>query len=157
MEERTIKKAIVINAQTEDVWKALTDPEFTSKYMFGCTLLCSWKVGEPFVYKGNKDGKEYTRSRGQLLNFIPEKLLQFSSYSPSSSVKDIPSNYTTVTFELVAETDGVTTLRVTQGDFASVEEGERSYSESEMDWDYSLNALKSYLESSYILPFQSES
>jgi len=39
---------IYIRTTPEQLWKALTAPEFTRKYWFGVTLDTDWKVGSPW-------------------------------------------------------------------------------------------------------------
>lgn len=120
--ELIVKKSIKLNANTSKVWDALTNPELTKKYMYGCEVISDWKVGSPLIWKGAEDGKIYVK--GNILSIEPGKRLQFTTFDPNSKLEDKPSNYTTVTYELSPE-DGTTELTVTQGDFAKAEDGEK--------------------------------
>jgi uncharacterized protein YndB with AHSA1/START domain len=47
MEELFVKNSITINASPAKVWDALTNPEQTRKYMFGCETVSDWKKEVP--------------------------------------------------------------------------------------------------------------
>ena len=144
-EELVVKKTIKLNAATSKVWEALTSPEFTKKYMFGCEVISDWKLGSPIIWKGISEGKEIVFVKGNIVNIAPGKLLQFTAFDPNSDLEDVHSNYTTVTYELSPE-HGHTVLSVTQGDFAGVANGEKRYNHTVGGWDFALNGLKKLLE-----------
>jgi uncharacterized protein YndB with AHSA1/START domain/DNA-binding transcriptional ArsR family regulator len=48
---------VYIAATPKQVWRALTESEFTKQYYFGNTIESDWKPGSPMVYK-NPDGTE---------------------------------------------------------------------------------------------------
>ena len=141
--ELVVKKTIKLNAETSNVWEALTNPALTQKYMFGCEAVSDWKVGSPLVWKGAADGKVYVK--GNIVNIKPRKLLQYTTFDPNSTVEDIPSNYLTVTIELSPE-GKQTVLSVTQGDFGGVANGEKRYNATVGGWDFALNGLRKLLE-----------
>jgi uncharacterized protein YndB with AHSA1/START domain len=124
-----VENSIVINAPVSKVWDALVNPEQTKKYMFGCETVSDWKIGSPLLWKGNYEGKEMVFVKGVIVDIKPEKFLAYTTIDPNSSIDDLSENHLTVTYELsVAE--GQTILRVTQGDYATVAEGERRYNEA---------------------------
>ena len=141
--ELIVKKSVTLNADISKVWDALTNPERTKNYMFGCEALSDWKVGSPLIWKGAADGKVYVK--GNIVKIQHEKLLQYTTFDPNSDFEDVPSNYLTVTIELSPE-KGQTTLSVTQGDFAGVENGEKRYNDTIGGWDYALKGLKEVVE-----------
>ena len=141
--ELTVKKEIILNANTSEVWDALTNPEKTKAYMFNCEVVTDWKVGNPIIWKGAEDGKEYVK--GNLLKFEKEKLLEYSTFDPKSEEKDDPNNYISVTLHLVSE-DNKTLLKVTQGDFSKVSNAQKRYEETLIGWEYALSGLKTLLE-----------
>jgi len=124
-----IKNSITINAPVKKVWEALTNPEWTQKYMFGCDAISDWKIGSPLLWQGTYEGKEMIFVKGKIIDLIPEKFLAYTVFDPHSTIQDIPENYLTVTYKLVFG-NGVTRLDVTQGDYTTVAEGERRYAES---------------------------
>ncbi len=127
--ELIIENEIIINAPASKVWDALTNPEQTKKYMFGCETASDWKVGSELLWKGYYEGKEMIFVKGNILEIQPERLLAYTTIDPNSTIEDIPENYLTVTYHL-SEENGQTNLKVTQGDYAKVAEGERRYHES---------------------------
>jgi len=141
--ELIVKKSIILNADTSKAWDALTNPELTKQYMYGCEVVSDWKVGCPLIWKGAEDGKIYVK--GNVISIEPGKRLQFTTFDPNSDLEDTPSNYTTVTYELSLE-DGQTLLSVTQGDFAYVPNCEKRYNDTVGGWDYALKGLKELLE-----------
>jgi len=129
MEKLLIVNKISINASAEKVWDALTNPEQTKKYMFGCETVSDWKPGSSLLWKMNHEGKELVAVKGNIVEINPQKYLAYTVIDPNSAMADIPENYLTVTYELTPEKDS-TTLTVTQGDYSKVAEGERRYKEA---------------------------
>lgn len=143
MAELIVKKSIKINSSTTKVWEILTNPELTKQYMFGCEIVSDWKVGSPVVWKGAADGKVYVK--GILLTIETEKLLQFTVFDPNMGIEDIPSNYSTVTFELSSENSHVI-LSVSQGDFSKMIESEKRYKDTVAGWDSVFPKIKELAE-----------
>lgn len=145
--ELAIKNSIEINASTVKVWDALINPEQTKKYMFGCAAISDWKPGSPLVWKGIFDGKELIAVKGTIVSIEKERFLAYTTIDPNSSIADIPENYTTVTYSLL-NSNGKTTLTVTQGDFAKVADGTKRFEEvsSGGGWDPILVEIKKLVE-----------
>jgi uncharacterized protein YndB with AHSA1/START domain len=143
-----IKNVITINAPMEKVWDALTNPEQTKKYMFGCETVSDWKQGSDLLWRGNYDDKEMVFVKGTIVSIEPGKLLAYTTFDPNSTMEDIPQNYLTVTYQL-SEQNGQTELTVTQGDYNTVAEGERRYNEAYNGgegWNPILVEIKKLLE-----------
>src|ERR1051326_3019810 len=137
--EKEIKRSLTINAPVEKVWEALTRPEWTRKYMFGCDAISDWKPGSPLVWRGHEDGKVYVT--GHIINIQREKCLCFTTFDPNSGMPDAHDNHTTVTYELSGN-NGTTELVVRDGDFSKVKNGEDRYRHSVEGWDMTLEKLK---------------
>src|SRR5574341_267649 len=134
------KASISINAPVGKVWDALTDPEVIRQYMFGTNVISDWKQGSPIVWKGEWQGKKY-EDRGVILKLEPERLIQYSHFSPLSGKPDLPENYHTVTIELVSH--GVeTAVSLSQDN----NETEQAREHSEENWKMMLEGLKKLLE-----------
>ncbi len=149
MEPLLVKSTITINAPAEKVWDALVKPEYTKKYMFGCETISDWKVGSELLWQLEYEGKDMVAVKGVIVDIQPAKFLAYTTIDPS--MPDIPENYLTVTYELVAE-DGQTTLNVTQGDYNKVAEGERRYEEAFNDgegWNPILVEIKKLVENNF--------
>jgi uncharacterized protein YndB with AHSA1/START domain len=124
-----IINTIDINATPRVVWDVLTNPEQTKKYMFGCETVSEWQAGSDLLWKGNYEGKEMVFVKGTIMKIVPEKFLAYTTIDPNSNIDDKADNYLTVTYDL-SFANNQTTLKVTQGDYSLVAEGERRYRES---------------------------
>jgi uncharacterized protein YndB with AHSA1/START domain len=144
-----IKNEITIKATPDRVWDALTNPEQTKKYMFGCETVSDWKPGSTLLWKGNWEGKEMVFVKGHVVKIEPGKLLVYTTIDPNNAtIPDIPQNYLTVTYNLEGR-NNETVLTVTQGDYAAVADGERRYQEAYNGgegWNPILREIKKLLE-----------
>ena len=143
-----IQNNITIKAPATQVWNALTNPEETKKYMFGCETVSEWQPGSPLLWKGSYEGKEMIFVKGNIVSIQPGKSLVYTVFDPNSTMEDIPENYLTVTYE-ISEENGQTLLVVTQGDYSIVADGERRYAESYnggQGWNPILLEIKKILE-----------
>jgi uncharacterized protein YndB with AHSA1/START domain len=134
------KAQTTINAASDSVWTALTNPEIIKKYMFGTTVTSDWKEGSKIVWKGEWEGKSY-EDKGKILTLLPKKRLQYNHYSPLSGLDDKPENYHTVTIDLI-EKDRQTTVTLTQNNNPD----EKAKDHSEKNWKMMLASLKKLLE-----------
>ena len=147
-----VKNSITIDASPAKVWDALTNPEQTKKYMFGCETVSDWKIGSPLLWKGNYEGTDMVFVKGIIVDIQPEKLLAYTTIDPNNTeVPDIPENYLTVTYEL-KEKDGQTELNVSQGDYSKVADGEKRYNDTVEGggWQSILDAIKMLLEENQV-------
>jgi len=148
MEPLIIKNSIVINATAEVVWDAMVNPEQTQKYMFGCKTESDWQVNSPLLWQGDNEGKEMVFVKGNIVEIKPPHLLAYTVIDPNSTIPDVPENYLTVTYKL-SELNGQTSLEVTQGNYATVADGEKRYKESYNNgegWNPILQSIKKMLE-----------
>jgi uncharacterized protein YndB with AHSA1/START domain len=147
MNELFIKNTISIHAPAAKVWDALTNPNQTKKYMFGCETASDWKQGSSLLWVMNQEGKEITAVKGVINKIEPAKRLEYTVIDPNSGMADIPENYLTVNCELT-EKNGDTTLSVSQGDYSKVGEGQKRYEHSMAGggWQSVLEAIKKLVE-----------
>jgi len=129
-----------INAPSAKLWQALVTPAAIKEYMFGTTVTSDWVVGSPIVWKGEWQGRAY-EDKGIILQVVPERVLEYSHFSPLAGVPDVPENYHIVTVEL--SPDGERT-RVTLSQDNNPTEQARQHSEK--NWGMMLAALKQFLE-----------
>ncbi|MBC7384232.1 MAG: SRPBCC domain-containing protein [Bacteroidia bacterium] len=127
--ELIISNSISINAPVSVVWDALTNPEKTKKYMFGCETVSDWQQGSSLLWKGTHEGQEMVFVKGSIASIEPARFLAYTTIDPNSALEDLPENYLTVTYTLASQ-DGQTLLTVTQGDYLKVGDGERRYKEA---------------------------
>jgi uncharacterized protein YndB with AHSA1/START domain len=129
MDPLIVQNEIVINAPVSRVWDALTNPEQTKKYMFGCETVSDWKVGSPLLWRGDYEGKEMVFVKGNIVAIQPDTLLIYTVIDPNSGMEDIPENYLQVKYELKDE-NGKTKLIVTQSGFETAADGEKRYKDT---------------------------
>lgn len=149
MSKLVITNTIEINAVPEKVWDALTKPEQTKQYMFGCETVSDWQPGSPLLWRMEYEGKELIAVKGAVVDIQPGRFLSYTAIDPNSSIPDIPENYLTVTYTLEPKI-GHTLLTVTQGDYATVADGARRYQESYNNgegWNPILVKIKQLVES----------
>lgn len=133
-----------IYAPPRRVWDALVNPAIIRRYMFGTTVVSDWKEGSPVTWKGEWEGRTY-EDKGKILRFEPEKMLQYSHFSPLSGHSDIPEHYHTVTIELSVEGD-YTRVSLSQDNNATSE----ARGHSQKNWEMMLAGLKKVLENDII-------
>jgi uncharacterized protein YndB with AHSA1/START domain len=131
-----------IAAPPEQVWRALTDPELIKKYMFGSEVRTDWKPGSPITWQGEFEGRKYM-DKGEIIAVEPGRRLEITHFSPLTGQEDRPENYHRVSYEL-QQTDGGTSLRLTQDNSSSAEEAEHSAA----TWQMMLDGLKKVAEQS---------
>lgn len=145
-----ITNSIHIQATPAQVWDALTNPEQTKQYMFGCETVSDWSIGSELLWKMEHEGKELIAVKGYIVALEPNKYLAYTVIDPNSGMPDLPENYLTVTYTL-EPSNGQTLFTVTQGDYTKVTDGERRYQESYNNgegWNPILVAIKALVEKS---------
>jgi uncharacterized protein YndB with AHSA1/START domain len=134
------RRTLAINAPVAKVWDALVNPRMIKQYMFGTNAISEWKEGSPIVFRGEWEGKRY-EDKGMILRLEPERVLQYTHFSPLSGVPDTPENYHTVTVELSSQGTR-TLLTLSQDNNAS----EQAREHSEKSWGIMLASLRDLLE-----------
>jgi uncharacterized protein YndB with AHSA1/START domain len=141
IEKSLISKAQTdINASADQVWDALVNPDKIRQYMFGTNVVSDWKEGAGIVWKGEWEGKSY-EDKGVIQKIQPQRLLQYSHFSPLSGQPDVPENYHTVTVELAPQGERT---RVTLSQDKNASEEEKAHSEK--NWQMMLDGLKKFTE-----------
>jgi len=134
------KATATINAPQPEVWRALVTPATIKQYMFGTEVESDWKEGSPILWKGEWQGRSY-EDKGVILQLKPERLLQFSHFSPLAGLPDVPENYHTVTIEL---SDVGSETRIVLAQDKNPTEEARDHSQK--NWELMLAGLKDLLE-----------
>lgn len=129
-----------VDAPANKVWDALTNPKVIKQYMFGTEVVSDFKVGSKISWKGEWEGKKY-EDKGEIKEFQPSKLIQYTHYSPLSGEKDVPENYHVVTITL-DDSDGKTNVTLTQDNNPT----DKSREHSEKNWQAMLDGLKKTVE-----------
>jgi uncharacterized protein YndB with AHSA1/START domain len=131
---------MTIKAAPGAVWHALTTPDAIKQYMFGADVLTDWQVGSPIVWRGEWQGKSY-EDKGIILQFNPDRLLQYSHFSPLAGVPESAESYHTVTIEL-SNRGNETRVALTQDNNRTQE----AKAHAEKNWAMMLQGLKKYAE-----------
>ena len=104
---KTYKKTLLIDEDIHTVWRFLTEPEYTKKYMYNSSIISSWIIGESFSWQGEYEG-EKVLTEGSLLAYIPKTHFKFSELKNgildeivTYSLESVESNKTKVS--LVAQ------------------------------------------------------
>jgi uncharacterized protein YndB with AHSA1/START domain len=93
-----------IPAAPAAVWRALTDPALTGRWMGGFRMLSSWQPGAPFTIVGSLNGRDYAET-GTVLAADPPRLLRYDQWSRLWRVPDRPENRAVMTITLTPDDD----------------------------------------------------
>ncbi len=66
----TIVNSIDINSPAATVWDALTNPEITQAYLFGCETVSEWEIGSDLLWKGQYQGMDMIFVKGKIVDLI---------------------------------------------------------------------------------------
>lgn len=135
-------KTVHINAPVSKVWEALTDLELMQKWMSETEIhiITDWKVGNPMLIRGNLHGIKF-QNKGTVLQFEPERALQYSHLSSISRLPDKPESYSVFAFRL-EPVDEQTRLTVTVSNFPT----ETIYKHLAFYWNVTVEILKRMVE-----------
>jgi uncharacterized protein YndB with AHSA1/START domain len=144
MSELVIRNTLAVEAPITTLWKVLTSNEFIPQYMFGCLAETDWMPGSPLLWKGAADGKTYVK--GHVVAIDAPHRLEYTIIDPNSTIEDIPANYLKMTYDLKEDGKGSSILEITQGDFATVANGQQRYQDSLGGGNHILPAIKKLAE-----------
>jgi uncharacterized protein YndB with AHSA1/START domain len=136
----TANASTVVNRPVADVWTAFVTPASIKEYMFGTNASSDWREGSPITWKGEWQGRSY-EDKGVIKRLEPNRLLQYTHFSPLSGLPDKPENYHTVTITLTPDGSGT---RVSLSQDNNANEQEREHSQT--NWEMMLGSLKKFLE-----------
>jgi len=124
------------------VWEALTNPELMKKWMSETeiNIITDWNVGSPMIIRGDLHGIKF-ENKGTVLQFEPEKILQYNYLSSISRLPDQPGNYSNIEFRL-APIEDQTALTVLVSNFPT----EIIYKHLAFYWNVTLEIFKRLIE-----------
>jgi len=132
-----VHKQIKITAPADAVWDALTNPEKTKHYFFGCRVFSDWKPGSDIAFKGRMFWVIPFKMQGKIIAIQPPRLLQYNLFNKDGSQSQVTDR--------LEESDSITTLRVTD-DVGSGVGAEKRYTRSQKGWGKILTGLKQFVE-----------
>jgi uncharacterized protein YndB with AHSA1/START domain len=139
-----VEKSVEIAASSQEVWRALTDPDMIRQWMDGAQVESTWLPDSDITFTGTMPNfnKKY-HDRGTVLAVEPGKRLQYSHWSEMARLPDLPQNRTIFTFKL-DPSDEKTRLTLLQENFHS----EVAYKHANFFWGVALHLIKKLLEQS---------
>ena len=147
MEKLFVNKTIEINAPASKVWNALIRREYTDQWALEFTggaefhIESDWKLGSTVLWTG-QDGSVIVQ--GNVTALEPQKLLRFTVFDVRGEKLPV-TDEDGITYELI-EQNGKTLLRLSQGDFSAMAEGEKYRDLSTEIWDRVLTKVKELAE-----------
>ncbi len=126
-----------IETTPEELWRALTDGDFTERYWFGARLKSDWKVGSSFEMV-RSDGT--VSDAGKVVEVDPPRRLAYTFKNLSDKYKNEFPALATFVLEPYGK---LVKLTLTHEGF---EEGSQFYSGISKGWPAILSSLKSLLE-----------
>jgi uncharacterized protein YndB with AHSA1/START domain len=129
---------VFIRASAEQIWEAITKPEFTLKYFYGTRVESDLRVGSPFLYRAADSDDLIVE--GEVLESDPPNRLSVSwrfLYEPELAAEG-PSR---VTWEIEPQEGGYCK-------FTALHEGlgPKAAAEVSGGWSYIVSGLKTLLE-----------
>jgi len=142
-----VEKTIEINTPASKVWDVLTSPEHTSEWAPEFSggaefhIESDWKLGSPVLWK-DKDGNVIVE--GNVTALEPNAFLRFTVFNVRGEKPPVTEE-DGITYELT-EHAGKTTLRLFQGDFSVMTEGEKYHRLSAEVWGRVMPKVKALSE-----------
>jgi uncharacterized protein YndB with AHSA1/START domain len=139
-EQATQVYAVFIRATPEQVWDAITKPEFTTKYFHGTRIESTFEQGAPYLSLA-ADGDQQLID-GEVLESDPPRTLKHTwraLYDPETAAEP----HSRVTWEIEPQEGGVTKLTVTHD---QLEAAPKTAASVAGGWEHVLSGLKTLLE-----------
>jgi len=141
--ELVVEKSVEISTSTDQVWRALTEPEMIAKWMADAQVKSKWEPGSDITFTGTMPNFNLKyRDRGTVIAAQQGKILQYSHWSQMTRLPDTPENRTIFTFLLDRVDENKTRLTMRHENFSS----ETEYKHSNFFWGVALYMLKNLLE-----------
>jgi uncharacterized protein YndB with AHSA1/START domain len=132
--------SIFIRATAEQVWDAITKPEFTQKYFYGSRVESSFEPGEP--YEGFSGDRSEKLVDGEVLEASPPSKLVTTwraLYDPETAKEP----HSRVSWEIEPAGEGIVQLTVVHD---GLEAAPKTAENVAGGWSYILSGLKTVLE-----------
>jgi uncharacterized protein YndB with AHSA1/START domain len=140
----TISKSIRINAPINAVWEALTQPELMKIWMSDSAIeiITTWEIGSPVVINAQAESyKIGFQNAGIVLQFLKERVLEYTHLSSLSRLPDRAENYTHIRFTLQQEEEN-TLLELNLSNFTD----EIHFKHIDFYWAVTLEVFKRFVE-----------
>jgi uncharacterized protein YndB with AHSA1/START domain len=132
--------SVFVRATPEQLWDAITKPEFTSKYFYGSVIDSTYEPGAPYIGWSTDRSQQYVD--GEVIEAdAPRKLVTTwrATYDPDLAAE--PASR--VTWEIEPSGEGVTKLTVVHDE---LEASPKTAENVAGGWSFVLSGLKTLLE-----------
>jgi uncharacterized protein YndB with AHSA1/START domain len=132
--------AVFIRATAEQVWDAITKPEFTTKYFYGSVIESTYEPGAPYLGWSTDHSQQYVD--GEVIEASPPARL-VTSWRALYDEETAAEPHSRVTWELEPAGEGVTKLTVVHD---QLEASPKTAANVAGGWSYVLSGMKTLLE-----------
>ena len=121
----------------EKVWRVLTDPKWTEKYMYGCQFHSTLHLGDKAAWVHyDENGNRITEASGVVVACVPNKILHLKLFHNKGN-----ENATSELIFSIALKASQAILKIQQGDFIHFNDPEKVYIKTLEGWNYVKNDL----------------
>ena len=141
---QTVHKSIRLYASLNEVWEALSQPGLLKSWMSDSEIeiVTDWEVGSPIIINvRDVSYKTAFTNTGIVLQFLKDRVLEYSHLSSISRLPDQAENYILIRFTLQPEEDH-TLLELNLSNFPT----ESHYKHIDFYWTVTLGVLKRFVE-----------
>jgi len=132
--------SVFVRATPEQLWDAITKPEFTSKYFYGSIIESTWEQGASYTGWASDRSQQYVD--GEVIEASPPQKL-VTTWRALYDAETAAEPYSRVTWEIEPADDGVTKLTVVHDE---LEASPKTAENVAGGWSYVLSGLKTLLE-----------
>jgi len=132
--------SVFVRATPEQLWDAITKPEFTSKYFYGSLIESTWEQGAPYAGWAGDRSQQYVD--GEIIEVSPPQKLVTTwraLYDPETAAEP----FSRVTWEIEPAGNGVTKLTFVHDE---LEASPKTAENVAGGWSFVLSGLKTLLE-----------
>ena len=132
--------SVFVRATPEQLWDAITKPEFTSKYFYGSVIESTWEQGAPYAGWASDHSQKYVD--GEVIEASPPRKL-VTTWRALYDAETAAEPFSRVTWEIDPAGDGVTKLTVIHDE---LEASPKTAENVARGWSFILSGLKTLLE-----------
>jgi len=132
--------SVFVRATPDQLWDAITKPEFTSKYFYGSVIESTWEKGASYTGWASDRSQQYVD--GEIVEATPPRKL-VTTWRALYDAETAAEPYSRVTWEIEPAGDGVTKLTVIHDE---LEASPKTAENVAGGWSYVLSGLKTLVE-----------
>ncbi|THU39382.1 ATPase [Niastella caeni] len=106
--------SVLIDADAQKVFEALTQPELVSLWQFGRRVQSDWQAGHAIKFIAESEGK-VLEQWGTILEMRTNELIKYNLFTPTPGIEDKIENYN-VTSYILSTDNGQTKVELIQED-----------------------------------------